>query len=300
MIVKIYTKSQKTEVLYQNENSNSFQFSTSDREKILKRRLGEKIYLLFNNLLARIVYTTEEFTIATIERIPVDESQDQVLTRNVLHNINNLLTSINNNSYLLNKSPAGSEIRDLVENVYDSSRIAIGISRSYLKYSISRIVAEPVKFDLRELVEDCINIVFYRLQQKGISIDFDADEKLPYYTGRKGFIQQALLSIILNAIDAFEELNFERQKRITAKLTFDEDNFFIEISDNGCGIKKSNLDKIFTEGFTTKERGSGLGLSLARSIIEANNGKINLTSFENEGTTALIELSAKVSFFQGL
>lgn len=300
MIVKIYTKSQKTEVLYQNENSNSFQFSTSDREKILKRRLGEKIYLLFNNLLARIVYTTEEFTIATIERIPVDESQDQVLTRNVLHNINNLLTSINNNSYLLNKSPAGSEIRDLVENVYDSSRIAIGISRSYLKYSISRIVAEPVKFDLRELVEDCINIVFYRLQQKGISIDFDADEKLPYYTGRKGFIQQALLSIILNAIDAFEELNFERQKRITAKLTFDDDKFFIEISDNGCGIKKSNLDKIFTEGFTTKERGSGLGLSLARSIIEANNGKINLTSFENEGTTALIELSAKVSFFQGL
>jgi len=300
MIVKIYTKSQKTEVLYQNENSNSFQFSTSDREKILKRRLGEKIYLLFNNLLARIVYTTEEFTIATIERIPVDESQDQVLTRNVLHNINNLLTSINNNSYLLNKSPAGSEIRDLVENVYDSSRIAIGISRSYLKYSISRIVAEPVKFDLRELVEDCINIVFYRLQQKGISIDFDADGKLPYYTGRKGFIQQALLSIILNAIDAFEELNFERQKRITAKLTFDDDKFFIEISDNGCGIKKSNLDKIFTEGFTTKERGSGLGLSLARSIIEANNGKINLTSFENEGTTALIELSAKVSFFQGL
>lgn len=300
MIVKIYTKSQKTEVLYQNENSNSFQFSTSDREKILKRRLGEKIYLLFNNLLARIVYTTEEFTIATIERIPVDESQDQVLTRNVLHNINNLLTSINNNSYLLNKSPAGSEIRDLVENVYDSSRIAIGISRSYLKYSISRIVAEPVKFDLRELVEDCINIVFYRLQQKGISIDFDADEKLPYYTGRKGFIQQALLSIILNAIDAFEELNFDRQKRITAKLTFDDDKFFIEISDNGCGIKKSNLDKIFTEGFTTKERGSGLGLSLARSIIEANNGKINLTSFENEGTTALIELSAKVSFFQGL
>lgn len=300
MIVKIFTKSQKTEVLYQNENSNSFQFSASDREKILKRRLGEKIYLLFNNLLARVVYTTEEFTIATIERIPVDESQDQVLTRNVLHNINNLLTSINNNSYLLNKSPAGSEIRDLVENVYDSSRIAIGISRSYLKYSISRIVAEPVKFDLRELVEDCINIVFYRLQQKGISIDFDADEKLPYYTGRKGFIQQALLSIILNAIDAFEEINFERQKRITVKLTFENEKFFIEISDNGCGIKKSNLDKIFTEGFTTKERGSGLGLSLARSIIEANNGKIDLTSFENEGTTALIELNAKVSFFQGL
>jgi len=300
MIVKIFTKSQKTEVLYQNENSNSFQFSASDREKILKRRLGEKIYLLFNNLLARVVYTTEEFAVVTIERIPVDESQDQVLTRNVLHNINNLLTSINNNSYLLNKSPVGSEIRDLVENVYDSSRIAIGISRSYLKYSISRIVAEPVKFDLRELVEDCINIVFYRLQQKGISIDFDADEKLPYYTGRKGFIQQALLSIILNAIDAFEELNFERQKRITVKLTFENEKFFIEISDNGCGIKKSNLDKIFTEGFTTKERGSGLGLSLARSIIEANNGKIDLTSFENEGTTSLIELNAKVSFFQGL
>ena len=90
-----------------------------------------------------------------------------------------------------------------------------------------------------------------------------------------------------NAVDAMEG-----EGRIILKLTDDNNKIVIEVSDTGKGIRKKDISHVFTPGFTTKQRGWGLGLSLARRIVEDyHKGKIFVKSSElGKGTTFRIEL----------
>ena len=77
---------------------------------------------------------------------------------------------------------------------------------------------------------------------------------------------------------------------IAIKVEEEKDNYRIEIQDSGCGISQENVKKIFNPFFTTKEKGSGLGLSIVRKIIEGHRGTIIIESNEGEGTNVKIQL----------
>ncbi|UCF56930.1 MAG: hypothetical protein JSW15_00090, partial [Deltaproteobacteria bacterium] len=70
-------------------------------------------------------------------------------------------------------------------------------------------------------------------------------------------------------------------------------NYRIEIEDTGCGISEENVNKIFNPFFTTKEKGSGLGLSIVRKIIEGHRGSVAIQSIEGEGTKVRVHLPRK-------
>ena len=288
IILKINTKKDNNsiEVLHKTDRFNNFDLGFINAEDFSKRKIGEQIYLIFNHLLATITYKTRTYIILQITNLPFDEDQNQSLTRNIIHNMNNIITTINNNAYLLKNSQDYSteDIDEFSKIIYESSRIATILSRSYLKYSITRRVHSKIEFDVKEMLDDSFNLISFRLSQNSISTIFKYDEVMPFYKGRKGDIQQAILSVLINAIESFENLKIKRDRTIVVNLNYIEEKYLLKIMDNGTGIDEKNIEKIFQQGFTTKKNGNGYGLNFSKYLIQSIGGDLTISSKINEGT----------------
>jgi len=274
------------EILHRTDRFKSFDISFINAEDFSKSKIGEQVYLIFNHLLATISYKTRTYIILQITNLSFDENQNQSLTRNIVHNMNNIITTINNNAYLLknHKDYSADDIKEFSEIIYESSRVATILSRSYLKYSITRRVHTKIEFDVKEMFDDSFNLISFRLSQNSISTIFKYDEKMPFYNGRKGDIQQAVLSVLINAIESFESLNIKRDRTIVVNLNFIDGKYLLKIMDNGTGISEKDMEKVFQQGFTTKKNGNGYGLNFSKYLLKSIGGDLTLTSKINEGT----------------
>ena len=289
IILKVNTSKNNNnsiEILHKTDRFKDFDISFIDAKDFTKSSVGEQVYLIFNHLLATVTYKTKTFLILQITNLSFDENQNQSLTRNIVHNMNNIITTINNNAYLLKNSEdySGEDIKEFSEIIYESSRIATILSRSYLKYSITRRVHSKIEFDVKELLDDSFNLISFRLSQNTISTIFKYDEKMPFYNGRKGDIQQAVLSILINAIESFENLKIKRDRTIVVNLNYIDGTYLLKIMDNGIGIDNEIIDKVFEQGFTTKKNGNGYGLNFSKYLLKSIGGDLTLTSKKDEGT----------------
>ncbi|HPP05951.1 MAG TPA: ATP-binding protein [Syntrophorhabdaceae bacterium] len=137
--------------------------------------------------------------------------------------------------------------------------------------------------DVNDIVNDTVLFMEHHLTRfKNIALNISKTEVLPHVKVDKIHIQQILVNLIMNAAQAMPQGGLI--KIATGK---EHDYVFISITDNGMGIKKEIMDKIFEPFFTTKQKGegTGLGLSLCKRLIEANNGKIEVESEEGKGST---------------
>jgi len=98
-------------------------------------------------------------------------------------------------------------------------------------------------------------------------------------------IQQVLLNLLLNALEASRQ-----EGVVTVRLQPADTSLRLEVHDNGCGIPPENLSKIFNPFFTTKEKGTGLGLANAHRLIEMHGGSLTVSSSQEAGTTFCITL----------
>ncbi len=105
----------------------------------------------------------------------------------------------------------------------------------------------------------------------------------------KNILEQVILNIIKNSFQSFKENN-DANNKVTISIKEKSNQLNISIADTGCGISEENLKKIFNPFFSTKEQGTGLGLSVSKRLIELLGGRINITSKEGQGTEVLIQL----------
>jgi signal transduction histidine kinase len=147
-------------------------------------------------------------------------------------------------------------------------------------------MAEPNRenLDVNRLVDDTILFLEHHLTRfRNIALRAEKDETLPPAYGDRVHIQQALVNLVMNGAQAMPEggaLTIKTGKR-------DDAYAFIAVTDNGTGIREEDLGKIFNSFFTTKREGegTGLGLSLVKRLVEANDGKIEVDSRVNVGST---------------
>ncbi len=130
-------------------------------------------------------------------------------------------------------------------------------------------------FDLNTFLEN--EMFFLKPQSRFVKTQFifDFDHKLPKIKADKSQIQQALLNLLNNAADA-TAANPEGQRQIITKTTHvpDEQSIIISIIDNGVGFSDDNIDRVFRQHFTTKERGHGFGLLAVKRVIKNHFGKV--------------------------
>lgn len=132
-------------------------------------------------------------------------------------------------------------------------------------------------FRVHEWLEHIVLLLRERLDQKQISLETKISEKVREITGDKKMLTQVMINIINNGMEALMEIPGNRRIRITVDLTKDFRHKIL-IANNGPAIPPEVIDKIFIPFFTTKENGSGIGLSLSRQIMRVHRGYIHAES----------------------
>ena len=205
----------------------------------------------------------------------------------IAHSLSNPLNIISGNAdyLLLNKKPSEDEYEELNTILQETTRITKSI-RHLLNFS-RPLSVEKTKGDLNELILDVIGKSKYIIGKKNIAVKKSTDKNLPLAEFDKAQIEEVILNIFTNAVQAIPSTG-------EIKLTTSQSKGFIkiDISDNGPGIPKENIDKIFQPFFSSKEygKGTGLGLSIAKKIISEHNGLLDVKSFRGKGTTFTITL----------
>lgn len=152
-------------------------------------------------------------------------------------------------------------------------------------------IPEPVfqRFAVDDWLEQLTILFAERLGSAQITLEIDVEKTLAEIFADKNLINQVVVNLINNAIDAL--LQIEDQRRILIELSANRDNrVIIKISNNGPAIPAEIQEKIFIPFYTTKESGSGIGLSLSRQIMRSLKGSISLVSNEQEGTVFMLEI----------
>ena len=204
------------------------------------------------------------------------------LAAGIAHEIRNPLTAIKGFLQLFNDDFDGKQ------NYFDI--IFSELNRIELILSELLLLAKPseIKFknkDIRTILRDVVTLLETQaiLQNIQINIEFQNEESI--ITCDENQIKQVFINLIKNSIDAMENGG-----NIYIRSIVTQEFIYLLFIDEGCGIPKSILDRIGEPFYTTKEKGTGLGLMVSYNIIENHNGEIKVDSKENEGTTFEIKL----------
>jgi PAS domain S-box-containing protein len=218
------------------------------------------------------------------------------LTAMVAHEVNQPLTAILHNAeagvkFLNLAKPPMDEIRAILVDIKDNElRASQSIHR--IRTLLQKREMEVQPLNLNEVASDVIRLVTGDALRRRIEIKSTLDPQLPHICGDRIHLQQVLLNLILNGMDAVMS-SPEGLRHLTIQ-TFrtGSANIGLSVSDSGHGIPRDLLPHIFESFFTTKKEGMGLGLSIAKSIIERHNGRIAVESNPLSGAVFRIELPA--------
>jgi nitrogen fixation/metabolism regulation signal transduction histidine kinase len=140
----------------------------------------------------------------------------------------------------------------------------------------------PVQIDIRTLLEELAMLHRRDLNDRGIQLSISVYPEDLTLSADKNMIEQVLINLIRNAIQAFED---QEEKKIEIKVFVNEKSrAVIAVKDNGTGIDPEAMEKIFIPFFTTKKSGSGIGLSLSRQIMRVHQGTLTVKSTVGKGT----------------
>jgi signal transduction histidine kinase len=142
--------------------------------------------------------------------------------------------------------------------------------------------------DINQMIATVVAIVRHELEMHKVDLQMELDESIPQLEGDRIQLQQVLLNLVVNAIEAMQSVT---PRILSIRSGGSQPNVVhVIVEDTGMGIDPSNHDDIFKPMFTTKERGMGIGLSICHSIIEKHNGRIWATRGINKGSVFQFEL----------
>jgi signal transduction histidine kinase len=142
-----------------------------------------------------------------------------------------------------------------------------------LRGNFKNNIQDRTAVDLNELIEEALALGRSELQKHGIRIHAEPNRRLPEVRANRVQLQQVLLNLIMNAVDAMAAKDEPRILSVKSE-PYQDDRVIVSIADTGTGIAPDDVERIFNPLFTTKTGGMGMGLSICRAIIEAHEGRL--------------------------
>jgi signal transduction histidine kinase len=188
------------------------------------------------------------------------------------------------------RAPNLQEAKAALDHIVSDSHRAGDIITS-IRSMFSKAEGQKLPVDINEVIRSALAIVRVEMQKNKVWLETQLDERLPNVQGDKVQLQQVVLNLIINAVEAMHSV---KSRVLVIKSRLNKPNTVqVSIEDNGTGIDQSNLDRVFKPLFTTKDQGMGMGLSICHSIIERHNGRIWVSPGNNRGSIFHFELPVK-------
>lgn len=288
----------------------------SGEEQIFEYQLTDPATGRVSSFEARLIPTNQDEIQAIIRDITEDKQHEEaavqaqkleslgVLAGGIAHDFNNLLTGMLAQSSLAKlKLAKGLPAVDHIDKAVISAERAADLTRQLLAYA-GKGNFQIVDLDLNQLIHDTTGLFKTALSGQA-QFRIELDDQLPLIKADRGQIQQVVMNLFINAVDALEgkagtiqittgtlHLTKEQLSNFTGSLLEARHYVVLQITDDGSGIEPAMISRIFDPFFSTKPKGHGLGLSATMGIIRALHGDLQVQSQVGQGSTFTILLPA--------
>jgi PAS domain S-box-containing protein len=209
------------------------------------------------------------------------------LTASIAHELNQPLAAIatNANTCLrwMNSAASDDDLRGALKDLVADSRRAGQIVRRTREMFANRSVSRAPT-DLNDVIRNVVDVMRARLRDGGVQLELDLDDSLPIIEADKVQVQQVVMNLVLNAVDAMLEAR-TRPRILSMQSRAGDNGVMVSVRDTGSGLSASNAEQVFEPFYTTKTDGIGIGLAISRSIVEAHGGSIWASAEAGRGAT---------------
>ena len=273
--------------------------------KLLELQVGNEVKQLAFHM-NETIYLEDELRLMTFHDIRSEIEQKEIeawykLIRILTHEVMNSITPLSSLTetvlmLLQEKDGSAKDIsavsNEHLEDIRSSLKTIQGRSEGILEFvdayrrltNIPHPEFEPMS--ILEAVKDVRELLKADLDKRQINVSIDISPENLSIQADNNLIQQVLINLITNSMYALEGTN---NPRIDIRAEVDKSHTFVEVIDNGKGIEKEKIDKIFIPFYSTREGGSGIGLSLSKQIVHLHHGRLKVRSSPGKGTTFRIE-----------
>ena len=219
------------------------------------------------------------------------------LTASLAHEVNQPIAAAVTDAstclrWLTRDEPDLGEAREAASRVVkDAARATEIISR--IRSLFKKGISQRDLVDVNELIREMIDLLHSEANRYGIAMRAELSEGLPQIVGDRVQLQQVLMNLMINGIEAMKEVVGPRELAITSQRV-DGDQLMVTVSDTGVGLPPQKADEIFSAFFTTKRDGTGMGLRISRSIVESHGGRLWATDNSPRGASFHLTLPTKV------
>jgi PAS domain S-box-containing protein len=210
------------------------------------------------------------------------------------HELNQPLAAILSNAqaglrFMAGPNPDLNEIRELLQDIASDDKRAVEVIRGLR----ALMKNEPPRFevvDINPLVEKVVQLLHGETVLRSAEIDTDLGINLPRVKADPIQVQQVMLNLLVNALDAVESCDLARRRIVVRTQRSGAGRVRVRVDDRGCGLTEENRSRLFQSFHTTKSKGMGLGLSICQSIMHAHGGRIWAENRADDGVSFQFEI----------
>jgi PAS domain S-box-containing protein len=218
------------------------------------------------------------------------------LAASIAHEVNQPIGSVRNNAhaalrFLSAETPDLSEVREALECVVSETYRAGDIIGG-IRDQVKKVPPRMDSLDLNESIEDVIALVRGELSKNRVTVRTELAERLSPVHGDRVQLQQVMLNLIVNAIEAMASVESDVRDLMVRTKPSGEENLLVSVGDSGPGVILEDRERVFESFYTTKEGGVGIGLSICRSMIDAHGGRLWVEGVKPHGAIFKFTLPA--------
>jgi C4-dicarboxylate-specific signal transduction histidine kinase len=259
------------------KSGDSWKFSSFLRDISERRRAEEKLReseLNLRNTQAELAHVNRVMTMGE-------------LTASIAHEVNQPLAAIvasgdSCSAWLTNDPPNLDKARAAASRMIQAATQASEIVQR-VRALFKKTTSMTASVNMNAVIEDTLSLVHHETERNKIFLRTELDPGVPSVSGDRVQLQQVILNLAMNGIEAVSGLDTEPKRLMIRSTLSNTRELLVSVEDTGLGIEAEHADRLFAPFFTTKQQGIGMGLPICRSIIEAHGGRLWVDRNEPRG-----------------